>query len=426
MYPRGGRAAPVDCPRPPALRGRAPRRSKRLDPISIHFHEIALKGGNRAAFERKLRENVATAVEPLGRFQLTRYPGGFLLDGDSEDRSEVLRRVIEVCGVAHAIPVQRLPIDLEVIAQRIVAAIHETAPANFRITARRPDKRFGQSSSLINQRLGQLVQEATRLPVKLTGADLEAHVYCLKDQVLLGTDKIRGVGGLPVGTAGRVAALLSGGIDSPVAAWRLMKRGCRVDFVHFHSYPRVDRTTIEKAQELAERLTRWQYRTRLHLVPLLEIQTAARLYAPERLRVVLYRRFMVRLAQKIAHRRRCRALVTGESVGQVASQTLHNIAAVDAVANLPILRPLCGMDKQEIIDQARRVGTYEVSIQPDQDCCQLFLPRHPSVNATDEECAEAEKKMDVEGLVRDALSRTTTETYRWPGTPLPAEPAALS
>ncbi|HYX92608.1 MAG TPA: THUMP domain-containing protein, partial [Myxococcaceae bacterium] len=301
-----------------------------MDPISIHFHEVALKGRNRAHFELRLRGNISTAVAPLGQFRVNRYPGGLLLEGEGEDRAEVLRRVTQVCGVAYAMPVARLPYDLEAVARGVVDAIRQSGARTFRISARRPDKRHGLGSDKVNQIVGKMVQDATGLPVKLAGADLEAFAYCLPDQILLSTTKLRAVGGLPVGTAGRVAALLSGGIDSPVAAWRMMKRGCRVDFVHFHSYPRVDRTTIEKAQELAEQLTRWQYKTRLHLVPLLEIQTATRLYAPERLRVLIYRRFMVRLAQKIAERRRCRALVTGESVGQVASQTLQNIAAVDA------------------------------------------------------------------------------------------------
>ena len=397
-----------------------------MDPISIHFHEVALKGRNRAHFEHRLRENLLAAVAPVGQLRLRRYPGGLLLEGEADDPGEVLRRVTQVCGVAYAMPVQRLPYDLDVVARAVVDAIRSQGAKTFRITARRPDKRHGLGSDKVNQLVGKMVKDATQLPVRLAGADLEAFAYCLENEILLGTAKIRAVGGLPVGTAGRVAALLSGGIDSPVAAWRMMKRGCRVDFIHFHSYPRVDRTTIEKAQELAERLTRWQYRTRLHLVPLLEIQTAARLYAPERLRVLIYRRFMVRLAERIAERRKCRALVTGESVGQVASQTLQNIAAVDAVARLPVLRPLCGMDKQEIIDQAQRIGTFETSIQPDQDCCQLFLPRHPSVNATPQECAEAESKMEVDELIRDALARTTFDEYRWPARAASEEAAAVT
>ncbi|MHC4490921.1 MAG: tRNA sulfurtransferase, partial [Planctomycetota bacterium] len=215
-------------------------------------------------------------------------------------------------------------------------------------------------------------------------------------------------GGLPVGTGGRVAVLMSGGIDSPVAAWRMINRGCRADLLHFHSHPLVDRTTQEKARDLAEILTQWQYRTRLHLVPLAQVQTEVRLHCPERLRVILYRRFMVRIGEWIARRRRCRALVTGESLGQVASQTLSNLATVDAVATLPVLRPLIGMDKQEIVRLAERLETYPISIQPDQDCCRLFVPAHPATKSTPAELEEAERALDVGALAKDAVERTET------------------
>jgi thiamine biosynthesis protein ThiI len=203
-----------------------------------------------------------------------------------------------------------------------------------------------------------------------------------------------------------VAALLSGGIDSPVAAWRLIHRGCRADFVHFHSYPLVDRTTQEKARDLVAVLTPWQFASRLHLVPLAEIQKEIRLKAPEAMRVVLYRRFMVRIAERIARRRRCRALVTGESLGQVASQTLENIATVDAVATMPVLRPLIGADKREIIEMAERLGTFPISVRPDQDCCQLFVPGKPVTKSWPSQAVAAEADLDVEALVEDAAART--------------------
>jgi len=232
------------------------------------------------------------------------------------------------------------------------------------------------------------------------------HLAVLRDEILLAVDKRPGPGGLPVGTGGRVAVLLSGGIDSPVAAWRMINRGCRADLVHFHSWPLVDRTTQEKARDLAAVLSRWQFRSRLHLVPLAEIQKEVRLKAPEALRVILYRRFMVRLAERIAKRRKCRALVTGESLGQVASQTLENLGTVDAVATLPVLRPLIGMDKREIIAAAERLGTYDISIRKDQDCCQLFVPPKPATKSTPWQAENAEAELDVEALVEDALART--------------------
>src|SRR6185503_5919846 len=207
----------------------------------------------------------------------------------------------------------------------------------------------------------------------------------LPDEAFIALDRRPGPGGLPVGGSGTVAALLSGGIDSPVAAWRMMKRGCRVLFVHFHSVPYLPATSQAKARALVERLTEWQYASRLHLVPFGEIQREVVLGVPPPLRVVVYRRLMLRIAEALARRTGALALVTGESLGQVASQTLHNLARVDEVADLPVLRPLIGMDKLEITAQAEAIGTFEVSIEPDADCCTLFVPKHPNTRIRAEE-----------------------------------------
>lgn len=384
-----------------------------MELIAVHFHEIALKGKNRALFESALRENLKAALSPLGETRVRSVEGRILIE-TAGDPEEAVERTRQVFGVAHCFRVQRLPRDLDAVAEVVLADVQKRRPASFRVSTRRNDKRFPHTSVEVDRLIGAKVHEQTGIPVKLSGAELNAWVLILADEILVGTDKREGVGGLPVTTGGRVAALLSGGIDSPVAAWRMMKRGCHIDFVHFHSHPLVDRKSIEKAEELVQRLTRWQYRSRLHLVPLAEIQTQTRLHAPEPLRVILYRRFMVRIAERIARRHRCRALVTGESLGQVASQTLSNLSAVDAVATMPMLRPLIGMDKQEIIDQAHRIDTFSVSIEPDQDCCRLFLPPKPALHATDEECTEAEKALDVEGLVADAVKRRETVLLRYP------------
>jgi thiamine biosynthesis protein ThiI len=237
------------------------------------------------------------------------------------------------------------------------------------------------------------------------------HLAVLRDEIPRAVEKRGGPGGLPVGTGGRVAALMSGGIDSPVAAWRMINRGCRADLVHFHSAPLVDRTTQEKARDIAVVLTKWQFRTRLYLVPLAEIQKEVRTKTPEPLRVILYRRFMMRIAERIARRRRCRALVTGESLGQVASQTIENLATVDAVVKMPVLRPLIGTDKRDIIAMAERLGTYAISIRPDQDCCRLFVPPHPATKSWPSEAEAAEAELDVEALVNDAVARTEKQDF---------------
>jgi thiamine biosynthesis protein ThiI len=225
---------------------------------------------------------------------------------------------------------------------------------------------------------------------------------------------------VPVGVSGTVAALLSGGIDSPVAAWRMMKRGCRVVFVHFHSVPYLPATSQAKARSLVERLTTWQYRSQLFLVPLGEIQREVVLTVPPPIRVIVYRRMMVRIAEALARQTGALALVTGESLGQVASQTLTNIARTDEVADMPVLRPLIGMDKLEITAEAQRLQTFEISIEPDADCCTLFVPRHPATRVSAEEILAAERRLDVPRLVALGLEGARLERFEFP----PAGPAA--
>jgi len=226
----------------------------------------------------------------------------------------------------------------------------------------------------------------------------------LPGRAFFSVEKVPGAGGLPVGTSGRVLALLSGGIDSPVAAWRMMRRGCRVDFVHFHSVPFLDRTSQEKALELARLLVGWGLRADLHLVPFGEVQRQIVAAVGRPLRVVLYRRMMLRIAEAIARATGAEALVTGESLGQVASQTLANLAVIENAAGLPLLRPLIGRDKSEIAAEAERIGTFATSILPDQDCCTLFVPRHPATRAHLEEVVALEQRLDVAGLVAQAAT----------------------
>jgi len=226
--------------------------------------------------------------------------------------------------------------------------------------------------------------------------------------------KENGPGGLPTGTAGRVTALLSGGIDSPVAAWRLIRRGCRASFVHFHSYPILSRTSQDKARDLVRQLTRSQLRSRLYLVPFGAIQQRVVLGVPPPLRVVIYRRLMVRIAERIAERVSAHALVTGDAVGQVASQTVDNLSVVGRVATLPILRPLVGMDKEEITVDAQRIGTYQTSIVEDEDCCTLFTPRFPATRASLAEVERAEAALDIAELVAAGLDGVVVEDFDFP------------
>jgi thiamine biosynthesis protein ThiI len=282
------------------------------------------------------------------------------------------------------------------------------------VSVRRADKRFPMTSPEVERDVGGRIKNARGWKVDLEHADLVVYIELLSDEAFYFFGKERGPGGLPIGTAGRVACLLSGGIDSPVAAHRMMRRGCSVTFVHFHSYPILSRASQEKARELVALLTHWQHRSRLYLVPFGEIQQQVVLAVPGPMRVVVYRRLMMRIAERIARVRGAQALVTGEVVGQVASQTLENLAVIGSVATLPIFRPLIGMDKDEITAEAIKLGSYPISIVPDQDCCTLFTPRNPLTRARLPQIESAEAALPIEDFVERAVRDAGVEDFQFP------------
>ena len=289
------------------------------------------------------------------------------------------------------------------------------------MSARRADKRFPLTSPQIEREVGGRIKTARGWKVDLEGADLVIHLELLTDEAFYFFRKERGAGGLPTGTAGKVVCLLSGGIDSPVAAHRMMKRGCAVTFVHFHAYPILSRASQEKVRELVRLLTTWQQRSRLYLVPFGEIQQQVVLGVPGPMRVVIYRRLMLRIAERIAGSRYAQALVTGDVVGQVASQTLENLAVVGRVAGMPLFRPLIGMDKEEITAEAIKLGTYPISIIPDQDCCTLFTPRNPLTRARLADIEAAEQALSIDAFVARAVAEAVVEDFEFPISTRPAE-----
>jgi thiamine biosynthesis protein ThiI len=303
---------------------------------------------------------------------------------------------------------------MEDLEQNAWELIRQRPFDSFRIDTRRGTKTFPHTSVEINQRVGAFVKERSGAAVDLENAARTCWIEIVEKYALLYTDRTPGPGGLPTGTGGKVAVLLSGGIDSPVAAWRLMRRGCRAIFVHFHSYPILSATSQEKARELVATLTRHQLRSRLFLVPFGSIQQQVVVAVPPPLRVVVYRRLMLRIAERLAHRVDARALVTGDSVGQVASQTIDNLAVVGGVTKLPLLRPLVGFDKEDITADARRLGTYQTSIVPDEDCCTLFTPRFPATRASAPRTEAAEAVLDVEALVAAAAGAAVVEDFQFP------------
>jgi thiamine biosynthesis protein ThiI len=372
-----------------------------MDSVLIRYHEIALKKGNRAYFTELLKRNILAAVKDLGAKEIRSLPARLLLTFKNEiDRAELIRRVGSVFGVANFSLVDRTDKNIEILRARILESLNGHRFESFRIDTQRGDKNFPLNSPEINRQLGAAVKENSGARVDLENAEFTVFVEILPKDAFFGFNKLPGAGGLPVGASGRVAALISGGFDSPVAAYRMMQRGCRVIFIHFHSAPYQDKTSQEKVRELVKLLTRHQFQSRLYLVPFGEIQRQIVAAVARPLRVVLYRRMMLRIAEAIARKEKAKALVTGESLGQVASQTLDNMAVIQQATLLPILRPLVGMDKQEIVDQSRRIGTFDISSIADQDCCQLFVPKHPATKARFDEVEADEAKFDVKQLVQ--------------------------
>ena len=371
------------------------------------YHEIVLKGGNRWRFVEQLKRNVRALFADCGMGRIRGEGARLIIEIPAAVPDHLVQeRAALLFGFQNFTISRPVPLEIEALKRAAVAAARGHHAKTFRIATRRADKRFALNSMEIDRLVGAEVGAAHGLKVDLDDPELTITIEILPHCAFMAVGKYPGAGGLPVGISGRATVLLSGGIDSPVAAYRMMRRGLHVDFVHFHSHPLVSSASREKAHDLAAHLTRYEARSTLALAPFADAQReiVARTLRP--LRVVLYRRFMLRIASAIAMRGGSTALVTGESLGQVASQTLQNMTVIEQAAALPMLRPLVGMDKNEIVVEARRLGTFETSILPDQDCCSLFVPAHPETHARLEAVLAAESQFDIEAMVAAAVAKT--------------------
>ncbi len=377
----------------------------------VHYGEVGLKGKNRSFFENRLVRNIKQALEGTEYADVQRIHGRILvgLDVDS-DVPEIQRRLGAAMGIAHFELCRVTEQNMEAIKSGALEWIQGHEFQTLKVETKRANKQFPLTSPEISAEVGAHLLKHTGARADMHHPDLMCWIEIVEKSAYIYTDKIRGIGGLPVGVSGKVLVMLSGGIDSPVAAWRMMKRGAKAIFVHFHSYPYTDKASLEKAAELVGILAKSNHRTQVYYVPFAEIQREIVTKTPAPFRVILYRRMMVRIAERIAEKEGAVALVTGESLGQVASQTLGNLKVIEDTANLPILRPLIGDDKEEIVNLAQRIGTFDVSTLPHQDCCSLFVPDHPATNATIEDVQSAENALKIDALVEQALEAVEKQT----------------
>jgi thiamine biosynthesis protein ThiI len=390
--------------------------------IVVHYHELWLKGRNRRFFLRKLCTALRISLQgiPVERLE---QPGDRIIVwlGAGASLEEATARVERVLGIAFYAIARPVELNMDSLCQAAWEEVEPLQFADFAVRAKRSDKSFPQTSIEIEAAIGRYLLDRLRaqgrnVRVRLNNPEMTCYVEIAKRMALLYARKISGVGGLPANTAGRMMCLLSGGYDSAVAAYQMMKRGAHLSFVHFYGTgARPGESSLHVASGLVRRLAPYQFHAKLYRVPFETIQREIVRYAPEDYRVLLYRRMMLRIAEGLAKRDRSLALITGDSLGQVASQTLRNLVAVDAASRMVVFRPLAGTDKQEIVATARKIGTYDISSEPFHDCCPVFLPRRPALYASAQELAEAEAKLDVAALVAQGLRGTTLMRYEYKG-----------
>ena len=371
--------------------------------------EIVLKGLNRRGFEEKLMGNAKRRLKGFGPFKVYTRQSTTYVEPQSEDCDldgawEAMTKLFGVVGLSRAYPCEKEK-DAIVAAAKEFLGDELRAAKSFKVESKRADKSFPMSSIQISQYVGGELHEAfPHLTVDVHNPDYIVHVEIRDFSAYVHGDPKPGAGGLPCGVGGRALSLLSGGIDSPVASWMVAKRGVIVDMIHFYSYPYTSPEAKEKVLDLARILVPWIGKTVVHVVPFTKIQEELRRSCPEELFTILMRRFMMRIACRVAEKNGLSALVTGESIGQVASQTLEAMTCTNAVCTIPVMRPVVAMDKEEIVSIARRIGTFETSILPYEDCCTVFTPKHPKTRPHLDELIEAEAALDIEAMVEDAVN----------------------
>lgn len=377
--------------------------------LLLKLGEVVLKGLNRNVFEDKLMSNVSRRLRGCGHFQIytrqsTIYVEPIGADCDVDAACEACGQVFGVAAIARAKPCAK---TVEAITETAVSYLQDefASARTFKVESKRADKRFPMTSIQLSQAVGgNLAEVFPDVRVDVHNPDLTVNVEIREKYAYVHGPAMEGAGGLPVGMGGKAISLLSGGIDSPVSSWMMARRGVWLEMVHFFSPPYTSQQALDKVLDLAGQLVPWCGQLMVHIVPFTEIQEEIRKNCPEEYFTLIMRRFMMRLAQAVAEQRGAQSLITGESLGQVASQTMASLGVTEDVTSMPVLRPLIGMDKVEIVRLSRRIGTYDTSILPFEDCCTVFTPRHPNTHPKIEDVRAAEAVLDIEGLTATAMA----------------------
>lgn len=377
----------------------------------VRCGEVALKGMNKPYFERMLAERIRKLLKrKFDNFEVKRQEGLIFVRADKAyEKEEIIKEISKVFGVASISPAVEAESNLDAIGEAAVAYMQEIIEQKgirtFKVKAKRADKGFPVKSPEIGRIIGAKILIGCKvLKVDVNEPECLLFVDVRQDRSYIYQDKIAGFGGLPLGTNGKGMSLLSGGIDSPVATWMMAKRGMLIEAIHFHSYPYTSQRAQEKVEDLARIVATYCGRFKMHVVNLLPIQEQIVQNCPEEETTILVRRFMMRIAEQVAKETGCGMLITGENLGQVASQTAEALTVTDASVQMPVMRPLIAMDKVDIMDKAREIGTYETSIQPYEDCCTVFLPKHPATKPKLDRILQSESKLDCEKLIADAVA----------------------
>jgi tRNA uracil 4-sulfurtransferase len=384
--------------------------------ILIHYSEIALKKNNRKFFEHLFINNIRSHITGLDYSSIKLYEARvFIHDINLEDWKKFKSKVSKVMGLQNFALMINTTSKIEDLENAALHLVKEREFTNFRVTTKRNDKSLDFTSQDVNIKIGAYIQLKTKKPVNLSSPNLTVHIEILERNSFVGIDKYNGFSGLPANCQERALSLISSGIDSPVASFEMIKRGVSLDYVHFHSYPAINKQSINNVKKILEVLSQYQLKSTLYIVPLLSIQQKIMELVPDKYWVIFFRRYMIKIANDIAKKNNALALITGDSIGQVASQTLSNIRAISDVSDLPIIRPLAGMNKEDIVNKATTINTYKISIEPYQDCCAFFVPAHPETKAKIDIINKIAESINLDDIYNEVMNNIEIEKFKYRG-----------